>query len=147
LGGRLSLNHTLIYPLFAMFVLTTFVLLWMFFTRYQALKTGAIRMKYFKLYGDEPVPEAMLQASRHFSNLFEVPVLFYVVSILGILFSEGLPFTILAWVYVLARVIHAWIHLTSNRVMTRMYAYAMGWLALLAMWFLLMFHQIFAPAA
>jgi hypothetical protein len=61
---------------------------------------------------------------------------------LGILFSEGLPFTVLAWVYVLARTVHAWIHLTSNNVMNRMYAYGVGWLALVAMWGLFMFHQM-----
>jgi len=82
------------------------------------------------------------QASRHFSNLFEAPVLFYVVCILGILFSEGLIFTGLAWGYVLAHVAHAYIHLGSNHVMFRLTTYTVSWTFLILMWGLLMFHQL-----
>ncbi len=136
------MNSLLIYPLFAMFLLTLFVMIRMFVTRVKALKSGAVKMSYFKIYNQEAGPTEMEQASRHFSNLFEAPVLFYVVTILGILFSEGYLFTGLAWGYVMARAVHAYIHLGSNHVMSRMRAYAVGWLMLILMWGVLMFHQL-----
>ncbi len=141
------MNAILIYPMFAMFVLTVVVLTRMFLTRLKALKSGSVRMSYFKIYNHDAGPEEMEQASRHFSNLFEAPVLFYVVCILGILFSEGLAFAVLAWLYVLARVAHAYIHLGPNNIINRMRAYGVSWLMLLAMWLLLIFHQLFPGQA
>jgi hypothetical protein len=139
-----SLQSDLIYPLFAMFILTTIVMLRMFWTRVSAIKSGQVKLRYFKVYPNEELPEKMVQASRHFSNLFEMPVLFYLVSVLGILFQEGQAFLILAWVYVLARVVQAYIHLGSNRVIRRMQAYAVSWAALSLMWVILLWHQIFS---
>ena len=136
-------NSSLIYPMFAMFLLTLIVLLRMFTLRVAALKSGQVRMSYFRVMpGEIQAPEKMLQASRHFSNIFEAPVLFYVVCILGILFSEGTIFSVLAWVYVFSRVFHAYIHMGKNNVMHRMRAYFLGWMALTAMWILLVVHQL-----
>lgn len=133
------MNSNLIYPLFAMFVLTLLVTSRMFVTRIRALKSGAVKLSYFKIYNQEAGPSDMEQASRHFTNLFEVPVLFYVVTIVGILYSEGLVFTVLAWLYVLARLIHAYIHLGSNNVRHRMIPFGLGWLILIAMWAVVLF--------
>ncbi|MEZ0392245.1 MAG: MAPEG family protein [Pseudobdellovibrionaceae bacterium] len=136
------MNSNLIFPMFAMFALSAVVLIRMFLTRVAAVKSGQVKLHYFKVYQSEEIPEKMLQASRHFSNLFEAPVLFYVICILGILFQEGRVFVGLAWVYVAARAAHAYIHLGSNRVMHRMRAYGLGWLVLTAMWLLLLWHQL-----
>lgn len=139
-----SLNPQLIYPMFAMFLLTAVVLIVMFTRRASAVKTGEVKINEFKTYDTgHQGPRQMVQASRHFSNLFEAPVLFYVVCILGILFSEGFVFTVLAWMYVAARVVHAYIHIGSNKIFPRMTSYGIGWLVLAAMWLLLLIHQLF----
>ena len=134
------MNPALVYPMFAMFILSALVLARMFATRTKAIKSGEVKISQFKVYTQEQGPAKMLQASRHFSNLFEVPVLFYAVCILGIIFSAGTVFVVLAWIYVLARVIHATIHLTSNKILLRMSAYAFGWVALASMWIVLLIH-------
>lgn len=138
-------NHLLIYPMFAMFLLSALVLIKMFRTRVQAVQSGQVKMSYFKIYNQEVSSDEMIQASRHFTNLFEAPVLFYVVCLLGLLFSEGTIFLILAWIYVISRYAHAYIHIGPNKIMWRMSAYAMSWLVLAAMWLLLVFHQLFPP--
>lgn len=138
-----TINVALFYPMLAMFILTVTVLLRMFVLRVGAIRSGQVSLNYFKIYTEKNGPEKMIQAERHFANLFEVPVLFYVVCILGMIFSEGTVFVTLAWVYVAARVVHACIHLGSNKIMWRMRSYMVGWLALAAMWILLAVHLSF----
>ncbi len=137
-------NSTLLWPMFAMFVLSVIVLLRMVFTRFRAVKKGEVKAGYFKTYTVDGGPDDMLKASRHFSNLFEAPVLFYAVCILGMIFSEGSLFTVLAWIYVAARVFHAYVHMGSNKLIPRMCAYFVGWLALAGLWIVLVIHQSFA---
>jgi len=40
----------------------------------------------------------------------------------------------LAWGYVAARLVHAWVHLGGNRVRHRLRVFALGWLCLLGLW-------------
>lgn len=138
----MNTSNLFIYPLFAMFVLTVITLLRMFLTRVSAVKSGKVKMSYFRTYTQSEGPESMLKASRHFSNLFEVPVLFYVVTILGMLLHEGTAFLWLSWLYVVTRAVHAFIHMGYNNIVHRMIAYFLSWVALSAMWGLLLVHQI-----
>lgn len=124
----------MLYPLFAMVVLTFLVMFWTLYTRVQALRTGKVSMRYFRLMqGDSP--EAMVKASRHFTNLFEVPVLFYILCVLSqikpVEDNWQLP---LAWLYVVCRVAQAVIHLGYNNVNHRFAAFALGNLALMILW-------------
>ena len=43
-------------------------------------------------------------------------------------------FVVLAWIFVLSRLAHAFVHTTSNRVMRRGSWYGIGALALIAAW-------------
>jgi hypothetical protein len=40
----------------------------------------------------------------------------------------------LAWLYVVARAIHTWVHTGSNRLNDRILAYFFSWAVLLALW-------------
>jgi hypothetical protein len=48
--------------------------------------------------------------------------------------QADLLFVVLAWVFVALRVVHAFIHVTNNRVMRRGLVFGLGWLVLMAMW-------------
>ena len=74
-------------------------------------------------------------ASDHFMNLFEMPVLFYVLVMLlwGMDLVDGAQLT-LAVVFVALRYVHSVVHLTYNRVMHRFFFYLASSLALWAMW-------------
>lgn len=135
------MNQNLIfYPCFALLILTSFVLVRMFVLRVLAIKEEKVDFRYFKTYdhGAGGLPVSMVQASRNFSNLFEVPTLFYMVCAFGLITQnvDGI-FLWLAWLYVAFRYLHSAIHLTSNRLIPRMGAYAGSWVILLAMAFLL----------
>jgi hypothetical protein len=129
----------LVYPMFALVALTVFVLVTMFRRRVGAVRSEQLSAKYFRVYQGAAEPEASAQASRHFTNLFEAPTLFYVVCVTAIATQQAtLAMVVLAWAYVLARVVHAWIHLGANRLTPRIRIYGVSWLILVVMWITLL---------
>ena len=66
------------------------------------------------------------------ANLFEVPSLFYTAGVLYIALemSDSVPVT-LAWLFVIARLIHTGIHLSYNNVMHRLVVFGVGNLSVL----------------
>lgn len=128
-------DFALIYPMFAMVVLTCVVLGAMFRTRVKAVKSGQVSAAFFKLYRGEEEPEASVLLSRHFKNLFEAPTLFYVVCLAAMTIGQSaLVLHLLAWMYVLLRVAHAYIHIVRNKLRLRIYVYFASWIVLFLMW-------------
>jgi len=77
------------------------------------------------------LPEHINRPSNNLKNLFELPVLFYVLCIsLVVLQIEDTSFVNLAWVYVALRAIHSLIHCTINIVLARFIAYLLSSLTL-----------------
>jgi hypothetical protein len=75
------------------------------------------------------------QASDNFRNLFELPVLFYVLCIAIAVNGGSTPGLLTAaWVFVGLRALHSLIHVTYNRVMHRFLVYAASAVLLFGMW-------------
>ena len=128
----------LIYPMLAMVLLTFSTLVRLFLARHASVAEGVVSASYFKVYQGSPEPEASAQLARHFTNLFEAPVLFYAACISAMaIHATGTPFLALAWVYVLLRIAHTYVHTGKNVLNSRILAYFSSWLVLLAMWTLL----------
>jgi hypothetical protein len=80
-------------------------------------------------------PQRTTQAANAFSNQFELPVLFYVLTILAWdTRHAGIVFVVLAWVFVICRVLQAYIHVTSNVVRYRGLFFSIGAVVLMIMW-------------
>jgi hypothetical protein len=80
-------------------------------------------------------PARTTQVANCFHNQLELPLLFYVlVAFILITSTNSLIFVILAWVFVLSRLVHAYIHTGSNEVRARSLAIGVGAIALVAMW-------------
>ena len=76
-----------------------------------------------------------MQLGNAFSNQFELPVLFYVLTILEyVTHLAGIVFVVLAWLFVIFRILHACVHVTSNVVRLRGILYGVGALVLAIMW-------------
>lgn len=122
-------------PVFAMFLLTAFCVVRLGFLRLGAIRRGEIDPRYFRLYRDYDEPEKLRLHSRHLVNLFETPVLFYVIMIIAFVTQQNgrLPI-VLAWLYVLLRFAHTSVHLTSNNVRVRFLLFALGAVLLFALW-------------
>lgn len=72
--------------------------------------------------------------SNNFDNQFQLPVLFYVGALLAFNISPGWLEVTLAWVFVVTRYVHAYIHVTHNRVTQRFAAYSAGLAVLAVFW-------------
>jgi hypothetical protein len=140
--------HVLIYPMFAMVLLTAFVLRRMFLSRVRAVREGRLSIGYFATYQGAVEPDYAIKPARHFSNLFEAPVLFYVACVAAMAArTVTMPLVVLAWSYVVARVVHSYVHLGSNRVGSRIRAYFASWLVLGALWLTLVATVALGPSS
>ena len=134
-------NYQLVYPMFALVLLTMIVLTTLFRRRVRAVRQGNVSIGYFGIFQGGSEPEESAKAARHFSNLFEAPTLFYAACLAAMLTHDvGIAVQGLAWAYVAARVVHAIIHLGGNRIGHRMRIYFVGWLALTALWIQVVAH-------
>ena len=133
-------DNTLIYPMFAMVVLTFSVLVKLFRTRARSVREGAVSASYFKTYQTGAEPEASAKLARHFVNLFEAPTLFYVACLAAMLSGQSTTrMNLLAWLYVALRCAHAYIHTGSNKLNQRIAVYFSSWFVLLLMWICIVF--------
>ncbi len=128
-------NFGLVYPMFAMVVLTCVVLTALFRARTQSVASGQVRASYFKAYRGGEESDASVQLSRHFANIFEAPTLFYVVCLAAMIVNQtAWLFHLLAWAYVLLRAAHAHVHIGRNKLRPRIFVYFTSWIVLLLMW-------------
>ena len=129
------MNLNLIYPMAAMVLLSWVVLIAMFRRRVRAVRSGETSAAYYKTYQEGREPREIAQFSRHFINLFESPTLFYAACISGLVTGLYPALLVaLAWLYVLLRHVHAWVHTGKNKIPARLKVYFTSWLVLLGMW-------------
>lgn len=129
------MNLLLIYPMFAMVLLTIVVAVIGFLARLNAIRSGEVDFRYFKTFDYGKPNEMIVKTTRHFANLFEVPVLFYTGCIIAMILPlEGFWIMLWAWLFVFARVSHAVIHIGPNKIRPRVVAFFLGNFAALAIW-------------
>lgn len=128
----------MIYSMFAMILLTFAVAGYLFKLRFDAVKTGKVKLSTFRLNNATDMPANMLQAARNYTNLFEIPTFFYAAGTLAIVLQlETASIIVLSWFFVIARILHSWIHLTSNNVIHRLQAFMASNICVLLMWIFL----------
>jgi hypothetical protein len=87
------------------------------------------------LYRGYDEPEKLAVHSRHVVNLFETPLLFYLICIVAFVTEQsGTVLVALAWLYVGLRFVHSYIHLTSNVVLQRFRVFILSMLTLMIIW-------------
>jgi|SRR5688572_6910331 hypothetical protein len=124
----------LLLPVFVQVGLTFFLMFWMGILRRRALSSGAVKPSDIALRQPNWPPRT-LQVANCFHNQLELPMLFYVVvAFILITSTNSLVFVLLAWIFVLSRLVHAYIHTGQNDVLARSMAIGVGALALVAMW-------------
>ena len=125
----------ILYPVFAMFLLVAVVLLRMRSMRFAAVRRKEVSVGYYRAYQEGEEPEALRVIARHFANLFEVPVLFYVGAIMTYVTHQVTYWLVgCAWLYVALRYVHSYVHLTSNDVRARFAVYFASGFVLVVMW-------------
>ena len=105
----------IIYPMSALVFITFIVGFSMGASRLISVKRGQVDPLYYKLLSGYMPPEYVTKLSRNFSNLVEVPILFYILGVLLVgLKIENPVMLILVWCYVGLRIVHSIIHITYN---------------------------------
>jgi hypothetical protein len=118
---------------FVMVGLTLVLLFWTGFIRVRAIKRGEVRMGDIAL--GQNWPPRVQQISNAYHNQFQLPVLFYILVAFALITRKAdLLFVVMAWMFVVARLAHAAIHVTSNYVPNRFYAFTVGAVILGLMW-------------
>jgi hypothetical protein len=123
----------------AVLVLWTLIMLvWMAGTRLPALKAAGIDMS--KAIGgrgqdlETVLPANVNWKSHNYSHLVEQPTLFYaVVGILAILGQVSAVAVALAWTYVVIRIAHSLVQVTTNRIALRFPLFLAATMALLGL--------------
>lgn len=135
------IDTAILKPVFVQVALTFFMLFWMAKERLGARARGEV----------EAPPPGMRPTwkgragivSNDFHNQLEMPVLFYV-AVAFAMIANGVDdiMLMLAWAYVILRLVHAAIHTTYNHIPHRFLAYFTSNLVVLAMWVKLAIHVL-----
>src|SRR5512139_3548387 len=106
-------------PLFVQVVLTFVLYSWMAYHRVSLIRRGDVHPRDVALRLPNWPPH-LLQVANAAHNQLETPVLFYVLTILAIITRHAdVLFVVMAWIFVLLRIAHAYIHVTTNRISQR----------------------------
>ena len=126
----------ILYPVFVQVLLVVVVGMSMAVARARAVKTvGRERGNPDLAMGRFAWPDDAAKRAANYRNQFEAPVLFYVLVLLVLnLRMSDIVLVTLAWIFVLTRLAHAYIHTSSNVIRLRGGVYGIGVLVLLLMW-------------
>ena len=136
--------HDILLPVFVQVGLTFALLFMMGGRRLAALRGGSVRVPDIAL-GQRAWPAGVQATSNAYSNQL-VPVLFFALVPLAIITRKAdLIFVVLSWVFVVSRIVHAVIFITTNDVRQRFLAFLVGALALLIMWVMFALRILLVP--
>jgi hypothetical protein len=121
-------------PVFVQVALTLGLLFWMGQLRVGAVRSGAVRVGDIAL-GQQNWPQLATRVGNAYRSQFELPVLFYLVSLLSLFTARAsLLLVVLAWLFVVSRILHTLIHVTTNNVSRRFFLFLAGAVILTLMW-------------
>lgn len=121
------MNSSLIFwPVLIQIAITVVGYVLMGVRKAKAIKTGSVDLTKTALDNDA-WPDYVVQVNNNVRNQFQVPVLFYMLCL--VFYSiDAVSITVLslAWVFVVSRIMHAYIHMTTNYVPARFRAFLTG---------------------
>jgi hypothetical protein len=136
--------ESILAPLFVLVALTFFLLFYMGAVRFGALRRREVRIGDIAL-GQSNWPAYAAQGGNAYNNQFQLPVLFYVLVILAYIFKKAdLLFVIMSWVFVVSRILHAYVHATSNNMRMRFTIFVVGAVVLMIMWIIFAVRMLLA---
>ena len=121
------------WPVVVQIALTAFIYIRLKNVKVAAVAAGGVDRQKTALHPDA-WPESVIKVNNNLRNQFEAPILFYVVTIILFVLGAVNPVTLgLAWLFVLSRLVHAYIHTGSNIVKYRLRVFTLGLVAVLGM--------------
>jgi hypothetical protein len=125
-------------PIVALVAWTLVMQIWMYATRFPAMKRKGIEIKGRRggkgTQLDGVLEDHVQWKAHNYNHLLEQPTLFYAIALTLALLGGGAGWNLyLAWAYVGLRVLHSLIQATTNVVRWRFLVFSLSSLALLAL--------------
>ena len=129
----MSPTEATIWPMIAHVALVFCLYLLLSSRRMGAVREGRAQPDQFRDNREEPAESLVVKNA--IANQFELPVLFYAVSILLYLVDADNTVTVAGgWLFVALRYAHAYVHVTSNRLRYRRPLFIAGLLVVMLLW-------------
>ena len=126
-------NSSVLLPVLIQLSLTLLMFLMLGVRKTRAIKAGNVDRTKTAL-DNKAWPEDVVKVSNNIANQFQTPVLFYILCILFYVTNTVSTLVIvLSWIYVISRLIHAYVHVTSNYVPARFKIFIVSVLTLIVM--------------
>lgn len=121
-------------PVFVQVLLTFVLLLMAGRARLRDLQARTLRISDIAL-GQNVWPDKTAQIGNAFNNQFQLPLLFFVLVIFTMMTGkQDYVFIACEWLFVILRIAHAYVHVTTNHVPRRFQLYTAGAVVLMLMW-------------
>lgn len=126
-------RNLILWPLLVQIALTLLLYIRLSIVKKKATQAGQVDEARRALHADA-WPEYVVQVNNCIRNQFEVPVLFYALALmLHALNAVGPTALTLAWLFVMLRLAHAYVHTGSNHVPTRRRLFTAGVLVVMGL--------------
>ena len=102
-------------PITLMAFLNLFLIFRLIFMATSYTRNKDIRLSQFRIYEGE-FPDRLRSARQQYQNMFEIPIIFYLLCLLNIYFNNYNQFDIIySWGFVVFRMIHFFIRLQNQK--------------------------------
>ena len=129
----------ILYPAISMMILTLFLYVKNYLDSKKAVLNKSIQYNYFKTYTGE-VPDYMAVSRQTLKNQFELPIFFYFLISIILVFDKVSQLDIIfAWLFSASRYLHCYIRLSSNYVPYRGKVFQLGMIILIAWWIIVLY--------
>lgn len=129
-------GEAIFWPMLVQVLLTFFIYALVSFRRISAINSGQAKPADYKIPTIEP--DASATAARNLINQFELPVLFYAAClVLFVLGAVGQAAVLVAWAFTFVRIVHAYIHVTTNRLRFRRPLFITSFVFVFVLWALI----------
>lgn len=137
------MEKLIILAMFAQVLLSLIVMIIMGKRRFAAAKNKHINLTDFATMRLDSAGDNVRVADRNFTNQFEIPVLFYAGCLLAMqLNSASILVAVLAWLFVISRILHSIVHLGSNKIRIRFNLFLIGCGSVFALWLVIIWRVL-----
>ena len=134
-----------ILPLSIMAILNLFLIFRLLYMATVYVVKKNVRLSQFRIYEGE-FPDRLRSARQQYQNMFEIPILFYLLCLLHIIFNNYTQIDILlAWGFVIFRVLHFFIRIQNQKnvnIMPRTIVFVISLVFLTIAWIKFMFNTL-----
>jgi|SRR6476620_7568813 len=121
-------------PVFVLVAVIFCLLIWTGRARIGHLRQGDVKVADVAL-GQSNWPTRAKQVSNTYANQFELPMLFFLLVAFALITRRAdILFVVMSWMFVVTRIFHAGIYVTSNRIQHRFTIFLIGAIILFLMW-------------